>query len=257
MKQIKPQLVPGLHVAFVANFSGGCGASMLALETYATCRNSGIPAILATNDRSHDYPNMGHDLWHLPVISAGDPDPDQLHHLDDIADLVAVARTKRKFLIIDIKAGYAPAYRMLKVLRNSGIYRASSIAALLPVISGDFGNHGVSGAATALKALAKMRIHVDRGIIRTWPLPGEPAIPDISMLSPFPIWPAEHLQQHSRAMIHSGYWNIRQAKISQIFQRPERDRKAIAKVIAHFESAEKAIYGAIIAPITKTCQPYT
>lgn len=262
MKQINPKLLPGLHVAFVANFSGGCGGSMLALETYATCRNMGIPAILATNDRSHDYPNMGSDLWHLPVISAGDPDPDQLHHLDDIAYLVDEARAKRKFLVIDLKAGYAPAHRMLMVLRDNGIFRASSFAALVPVISGDFGNQGVCGAATALQALAKMRIHVDRGIIRTWPLPGEPALPDISTLEPFPIWSAEHLHQHTRAMIHHGYWNIRQAKISQIFQRPQRDRITVAKVIAHFESAQKSIYEAIIAPVTRsypgpipTCMP--
>lgn len=105
MKHIKHQLHPGLHIAIVANFSGGCGGSMLALETYATCKSNGIPAILATNDHSHVYQNMGSDLRRLPVIT-GELNQDQMHHLDDIKQLVVEARTKQKFLIIDIKAGY-------------------------------------------------------------------------------------------------------------------------------------------------------
>jgi len=248
MKQIKDRLIPGLHLAIVANFSGGCGGSMLALETYATCKSHGISALLATNDHSHVYQNLGSDLYRLPVIT-GEQGQDQMHHLDDIKQLIAEARAQNKFLIIDIKAGYASAHQMLSALRDSGAFESSTIAALLPVISGD---HGVCGAAIALKTMEDMGIKVDSGFIRMWTLPGNATRPDISELPQFPIWSVAQLPQHARVMINGGYWNVKLAKIQLIFQCPDLDRRTLHKLIAHFETTEKAIYDAIIAPITRS-----
>lgn len=248
MKQIKDRLIPGLHLAIVANFSGGSGGSMLALETYATCKSHGISALLATNDHSHVYQNLGSDLYRLPVIT-GEQGQDQMHHLDDIKQMVAGARVQNKFLIIDIKAGYASAHQMLSALRDSGAFESSTIAALLPVISGD---HGVRGAAIALKTMEDMGIKVDRGFIRMWTLPRNATRPDISALPQFPIWSVAQLPHHARVMIKRGYWNVRIAKIHLIFQCLDLNRRTLHKVIAHFDTAETAIYDAIIAPITKS-----
>ena len=248
MKQIKDQLIPGLHLAIVANFSGGCGGSMLALEAYAACKSLGIPALLATNDHSHVYQNMGSDLRRLPVIT-GEPGQDQMHYLDDIKQMVAEARARIKFLIVDIKAGYASAHRMLNALQDGGAFASSSVAALLPVISGD---HGVCGAAIALKTMEDMGIKVERGIIRMWTLPRSTTMPDIYELPQFPIWSVAHLPQHARVMINRGYWNVRLARIQLIFQCPALDRITLHTVIAHFDTAQSAIYDAIIAPITRS-----
>jgi len=248
MKQIKDQLIPGLHLAIVANFSGGCGGSMLALEAYAACKSHGIPALLATNDHSHVYENMGSDLRRLPVIT-GDHGQDEMHHLDDIKQLVAEARSHNKLLIVDIKSGYASAHRMLSALRVSGAFESSSVAALLPVISGEY---GVCGAAIALKTMEDMGIKVDRGIIRMWTRPRNATRPDISELPQFPIWSVAQLPQHARVMIDRGYWNVRLAKIQLIFQCPKLDRSTLYILIAHFDIAESAIYDAIIAPITRS-----
>lgn len=248
MKQPKHQLIPGLHLAIVANYSGGCGGSMLALEAYAACKSHGIPALLATNDHSHVYENMGSDLFRLPVIT-GEPGQDQMHHLDDIKQLVAEARTQNKFLIVDIKAGYASAHKMLNALRVSGAFESSSVAALLPVISRDY---GVCGAAIALQTMEDMGIKVDRGIIRMWTLPRDARMPDISELPQYPFWSVAQLPQHARVMINRGYWNVKLAKIILKFQSPDLDRSTLHKVIAHFDTAESVIYDAIIAPITRS-----
>lgn len=248
MKQTKHQLTPGLHLAIVANFSGGCGGSMLALETYATCKSHGISVILATNDHNHEYENLGSDLYRLPVIT-GEQGQDQMHHRDDIKQLVAEAKSQNRFLIVDIKAGYASAHQMLSALRDSGAFESSSVAVLLPVISSD---HGVRGAAIALETMVDMGIKVDRGIIRMWRLPRNTTRPDISTLPPFPMWSVSQLPQHARVMISRGHWNVRQAKIQMIFQCPDLDRNTLHKLIAHFNTADTAIYDAIIAPITRS-----
>ena len=247
MKQIKHQLLPGLHIAIVANFSGGCGGSLLALETYATCKAYGTPAILATNDHRHVYQYMDGDLRYLPEITE-EQDQDQIHHLSDIKQLVAEARSENKLLIIDIKAGYSPVHHMLNALRNSGAFESSSIAALLPVMHSEY---GVCGASIALKTMKNMGIKVDRGIIRIWRLPGNTTIPDISELPRFPTLTVAYLPQHALVMIHRGYWNSTLARIHLKFQCPDLDRRTLHKLIAHFEATQKTIYDAIIATITR------
>jgi len=247
MKHVNHQFLPGLHIAIIANFSGGCGGSLLALELYAALRSYKLNAILATNDHTHVYQNMGSDLRLLPVIS-GQKDQDEIHNLHDIKQLVTEARTKKTFLIIDIKAGYASAHQMLNALRDSGAFESSSVTALLPLISGD---HGVRGAEIALKTMANMGIKVKRGLIRMWTLPRNPGRPDISALPQFPMWTVAHLPQHALVMINRGYWNVREAKVYLKFQCPALDRGTLPKVIAHFEAAKEAMYDAIIRPITR------
>ena len=251
MKHKSRQLIPGLHIAIVSNFAGGSGGSMLALEVYATCLASGIGAIIATNDRSHDYSNMGYDLQYLPVICAGDTGQDQVRHLSYIKQLVAKARSLKKLLIVDFKAGYASAHQMLNALRDAGAFQSSSVAALVPAITGDY---GVRGSAVALRTMESMKISVDRGLIRMWTLPRDPKLPDIAALPPFPVWSVDQLTHHEKKMIHRGYWNSRRAAIYLIFQCPAQDRSSIPKVLAHFDAAKSAIYDAIIAPITKPIQ---
>ena len=220
---------------------------MLALEVYATCLASGIDAFLATTDRSQSY-TIGSNQQYLPVICAGDTGQDQVRHLRYIKQLVAMARSKKKLLIVDVKAGYASAHQMLSALRDAGAFQSSSVAALIPAITGDY---GVRGSAVALRTLENMKISVDRGIIRMWTIPRDPKLPSIAALPPFPIWSVDSYTPHAKAMIHRGFWNSRQALLYQKFQIPAQDRSALPNVLAHFDAAKSAIYEAIIAPITK------
>ena len=250
MKHKIRQLIPGLHIAIVSNFSGGSGGSMLALEVYATCLASGIGAIIATNDRSYNHPNigLGYDLQYLPVICAGDTDQDQVRHLSYIKQLVTKARSQKKLLIIDIKAGYASAHQMLNALRDGGAFQCSSLAALIPAVTGEY---GVRGSAVALQTMESMKISVDRGLIRMWTLPRDPKLPSIAALPQFPIWSVDTFNQHAKKLIHRGYWNRRHSLIYQRFQIPAQDRTVLPNVLAHFDAARSAIHSAIIAPITK------
>jgi len=134
-------------------------------------------------------------------------------------------------------------------LRVSGAFESSSVAALLPVISSDY---GVCGAINALKTMEDMGIKLDRGIIRMWTLPRNSTRPDISELPQFPVWSVAQLPPHARVMINRGYWNVRLARIHLIFQCPALDRSTLHTVIAHFDTAQSAIYDAIIAPITRS-----
>ena len=156
---MKHILTPGLHIAIVTNPLGGCGGSMFAWETFFTCVSKGIPAILATFDHWHLYPEkIGLALKRLWLPDSSNQFGDTPRNLETLANVCIEARTKSKFLIIDLKAGFSTDPAVLDVLKNSCLRDASSKAGLIPILP------AFSGAsAIAVEAFMKAGIYLKSG----------------------------------------------------------------------------------------------
>ncbi len=251
---MKRKLIPGLHLAMITNPSGGCGGSMFAWETYSTCISMGIPAILATFDHWHIYPEIGPALRRLSVPETSHQYHDTPPHLEDLADVCNEARANNLFLIIDFKAGFSSDSSVLEVLKRSGIRDATSKAGLIGIQPGFPG-----ASAIAVEAFWETGLYFDRGLFRYWEFTRHPIAPRIPKNSNFPLWNASWLSDGAVTLIHHGLRRPGEPTIHHLPDlltpqfRPSMPvfiRRTVEEAIDHINAAQKAIYEAILAPIT-------
>jgi hypothetical protein len=251
---MKRKLIPGLHLAMITNPSGGCGGSLFAWETYSTCISMGIPAILATFDHWHIYPEIGPALRRLSVPETSPQYHDTPPLLEDLADVCNEARANNLFLIIDFKAGFSSDSSVLEVLKRSGIRDAASKAGLVPIQPGYPG-----ASAISVEAFLETGIYFDRGLFRYWEFTRHPIAPRIPKNSNFPLWNASWLSDGAVTLIHHGLRRPGQPTIHHLpdlLTPPVSPsisafiRRMVEEAVDHMEAAKKAIYQAILAPIT-------
>jgi len=251
---MKRKLIPGLHLAMITNPSGGCGGSMFAWETYSTCISMGIPAILATFDQWHIYPEIGPALRRLSVPETSPQHHDTLPHLEDLAGVCNEAHANNLFLIIDFKAGFSSDSSVLEVLKRSGIRDATSKAGLIGIQPGFPG-----ASAIAVEAFWETGIYFDRGLFRYWEFTRHPIAPRIPKNSNFPLWNASWLSDGAVTLIHHGLRRPGQPTIHHlpVLLTPPVSpsisafiRRTVEEAVDHMEAAKEAIYQAILAPIT-------
>ncbi len=248
-------LTPGLHIAIVTNPLGGCGGSMFAWETYFTCVSMGIPAILATFDHWHLYPErIGLALKQLSLPDSSNQSGDTPRNLETLADVCIEARTESKFLIIDLKAGFSTDPAVLDVLKNSCLRDASSKAGLIPILP------AFSGAsAIAVEAFMKAGIYLDRGLFRHWEFTKDPIPPSVPKHPNFPVWNAPWLSDGAVTLLHHGLRRPGQQTIHLLPDLltphvspglPAFMRRTIEEAVSHMCAAKEAIYQSILEPIT-------
>ena len=251
MKRI---LTPGLHIAIVTNPLGGCGGSMFAWETYFTCSSMGIPAILATFDYWHIYPECGLALKRLSLPDSSNQYGDTPMHLETLADVCIEARTESKFLIIDLKAGFSADPAVLEVLKNSCLRDASSKAGLIPILPSYSGS-----SAIAVEAFIQAGIYFDRGLFRCWDFTRDPIPPRVPKHPNFPVWNASWLSDGAVTLLHHGLRRPGQQTIHLLPDLltphvcpgiPAFMRRTIEEAVSHMCAAKEAIYQSILSPIT-------
>ena len=227
---------------------------MFAWETYSTCISMGIPAILATFDQWHIYPEIGPALRRLSVPETSPQYHDTPPHLEDTADVCNEARAKNFFLIIDFKAGFSSDSSVLEVLKRSGIRDATSKAGLVPIQPGYPG-----ASAIAVEAFWETGIYLDRGLFRYWDFTRYPIPPRVPKNPNFPVWNASWLSDGAVTLIHHGLRRPGQPTIHHLPDlltsqfRPILSafvRRTVEEAVDHMEAAKEAIYQAILAPIT-------
>lgn len=251
---MKRKLTTGLHLAIITNSSGGCGGSMFAWECYFACLSIGIPAILATFDHWHIYPEIGPTLRRLSVPETSTQYLNTPPHLEDLADICNEARAKNQFLIIDFKAGFASDPSLLEVLKKSGIRDAASKAGLIPIQPGFS-----SASAIAVQAFWDTGIYLDRGLFRYWDLAQHPIPPHIPKNPNFTVWNASWLSDGALTLIHHG---LRRPGEPTIYHLPDLltpefrptisafIRSTVEEAVDHMDAARIEIYQSILAPIT-------
>ena len=251
---MKRKLIPGLHLAMITNPSGGCGGSMFAWETYATCMSIGIPVILATFDIWHLYPEIGPALRRLSVPETSTQYHDKPPLLEDLEDVCNEARAKNQFLIIDFNAGFTSDPAVLGVLKRSGIRDVSSKAGLIAIQPGCPG-----ASAIAVETFLEAGIYFDRGLFRYWDFTRYPIAPRVPKHPNFPVWNASWLSDGAITLIHHGLRRPGQPTIHHLPElltsqfRPILSafvRRTVEEAVDHMEAAKEAIYQAILAPIT-------
>ena len=252
---MKRKLIPGLHLAMITNPSGGCGGSMFAWETYSSCISMGIPAILATFDEWHIYPEIRPALRRITA-----PETSTKYHdtppplLEDLENVCNEARSKSQFLIIDFKAGFSSDSSVLDVLKRSAIRDATSKGALIAIQPGFPG-----ASAIAVEAFLEAGIYFDRGLFRYWDFTRYPIAPRVPKHPNFPVWNASWLSDGAITLIHHGLRRPGQPTIHHLPNlltsqfRPILSafvRRTVEEAVDHMEAAKEAIYQAILAPIT-------
>jgi len=214
----------------------------------------GIPAILATYDHWHIYPEIGPDLRRLSVPETSTQCRDTPPHLEDLADVCNEARYDSKFLIIDFKAGFTSDLSLLEELKKSGVCDATSKAGLIPIQPGCPG-----ASAIAVEAFWDTKIYFDRGLFRYWDFTPYPIPPRVPKNPNFPVWNASWLSDGAVTLIHFGLRRPGQQTIHHLPDlltpqfRPSISsfvRRAIEEAVDHMDDARKAIYQSILAPIT-------
>jgi len=250
------QLVDGLHIAIITSISR-FGGSMLASEVLAVSKRSGIPAILATFDHGHRYPNIGRPLRRIKMPWGRDSDISQHHTSYDLSQIFDEALATHKLVIIDVPAGFNLNHPMIEVIMNSNISDAYTVAALVPAIAGD---DDTCGASIAMRTLASTGIHFDRGLIRLRRITKASERTALSRLPTYPLWRPESLSGRAVELINQEVERVGNPSLSDLprlieIQASENlsvlDREPIQQAIAHFDAAEKAICQAVIAPIAK------
>jgi hypothetical protein len=229
---------------------------MFSLESYTICKKKGIPAILATFDHRRSYPNIGGDLRRLKVPGIKHLPQEHPYNFEDLSQVFDEARANHKFVIIDVTTGFGPNHPMFYVLRNSNIFEATSIAALVPIVAEDY---GTCGAEMALRAFTNFGMHCDRGLIRRFSHPGEPTSTNLSRLPAYPVWRTKYMSRATMELINQEIERVcnptlnhlprlHELKHSQLLTKSKSE--PIAEAIEHFDLAKKTIYQAILAPIT-------
>jgi len=230
---------------------------MFSWEVYSTCQSLGMPAILATFDHDRTYPESGSDLRRLEVLDTQIQSGANPLQLETLMDIAAEARSMRKFLVIDLKAGFPSNPEMLAVLRTGGLLEASSIAALIPLQPGYPSSWG---SAIAVDVFQSIGLHFDRGLFRYWDFTWDLTPPAIPKNPKFPVWTAPWLSQRAIALINHGLQRAGQPTIHLVpglsisllrKSLPNIDQGPLLQAIEHLDAAKKAIYDAILAPISK------
>jgi len=251
---MRNQLINGLHLAIVTNRHGGYGGSIFAIETFTVCKQLGIPAILTTFDHQRSYPDIGPDLRQLNIPGVTS-NRGQVNAFEDLTQVFAEAQAIHKFVIIDFPTGYSTNHPMFEVLKNS-VALAATTAALVPILSGD---NDISGATTAIQQFTNIGICFDRGLIRRWTFHGDPSPTDMSRLPNYPLWRAGGLSMRARNFINQEVQRVgnpafnalpRLCEIQATGIKPCSDAAPLQESVDHLESAKKAIFKAILAPIT-------
>lgn len=249
-------LCPGLHIAIVTNISGGYGGSMFSLESYVICKKNGIPAILATFDHRRSYPNIGGDFRRIKLPGIKPSTPEQNSNIDNLSQVLDEARANHKFLIIDVPTGFSANHPMFSVLRNSSIFEANTISALVPILAEDY---GTCGAEMALRTFTNFGIHFNRGLIRRWALDASSSPADVSRLPNFPVWRTNCLSPRAIDLVNqeaqrvgnptlNHLLRLNELQANKIF--PSTDHGPMKEAITHIEGARKAIFKTILAPIS-------
>lgn len=254
--QPKHQLRTGLHVAIVTSPYRGCGGSMLAWEAYIVCGLSGIPAILATFDHQHQYPDIGSDLRRIVQPVAPFPCQKESALPNKLIQIAEEAQTQNKFLIIDAPAGFDAEHSMFEAIQNAGIPRASSIAALMPVHPSEPGSWGAALSTTPFREIG---IWFDQGLFRFWDAGRHTSLPNLS-LPKFPMWKAAFLSRHAIQLIHQRNWHFNQQLViagpikamPQDFEHLLAESPALYELSSHIEAARKAVFNSILSPISVT-----
>jgi hypothetical protein len=251
---MKLQLIPGLHFAIITNPLGGCGGSMFAWEAYFTCSSMGIPAILATFDYWHIYPECGPALKRISVPDISNQCRDIPSNLEDLEDVCFEARSESKFLIIDLKAGFSTDPAVLEVLKNSCLRDASSKAGLIPILP------SYSGAsAIAVEAFIQAGIYFDRGLFRFWDFSRDPIPPSVPKHPNFPVWNASWLSDGAMTLLQHGLRHPGQQTIHLLADMstphscvgiPDFISRTIEEAVNHMSAAKEAIYQSLLDPIT-------
>lgn len=252
---MKHILTPGLHIAIITNPLGGCGGSMFAWETYFTCVSMGIPAILATFDHWHLYPEtIGLALKRLSLPDSSNQFGDTPGNLENLADVCIEARSEGKFLIIDLKAGFSTDPTVLEVLKNSCLRDASSKAGLIPVLPSYS-----AASAIAVEAFIQAGIYFDRGLFRYWDFTRDLIPPRVPKHPNFPVWNASWLSDSAVTLLRHGLRRPGQQTIHLLPDLltphiipgiPACIRRTIEEAVNHMRAAKEAIYQSILAPIT-------
>ncbi|MEO8614826.1 MAG: hypothetical protein ABI600_06780 [Luteolibacter sp.] len=250
----KHTLRTGFHVAVVTSRYAGCGGSMLAWETYVACGLSGIPAILATFDHQHRYPDIGSDLRRLGEPGVTFPGENESALPDELIRIAEEAQAENKFLIIDVPAGFDADHPMFEAIQNAGIPRASSIAALMPVHPSEPGSWGAALSTTSFREIG---IWFDQGLFRFWDSHRLTPLPNLS-LPKFPMWKAAYLSRQVIQLIHQRNWHFDQQHViaepmktmPQDFAQFLTESPAQYELSTHIEAARKAIFHSILSPIS-------
>ena len=254
---MRNKLINGLHLAIVTNSHGGFGGSMFGVETFAVCKQLGVPAIFATYDHQRSYPAIGPDLRRLNIPGLITSTRRHANAFEDLAAVFAEAQAIRKLVIIDIPAAFSTNHPMFEELKNSGVLAATTTAALVPVLSGD---NGISGASTAIRQFTDLGIRFGRGLIRRWTLHGDPSPTDMSRLPNYPLWRAASLSMRAQELIHQEIQRVgnpalhtlpRLCELQALGEVSTFDKSPIQEAIDHLVSARTAIFNTILAPITK------
>ena len=227
---------------------------MFAWETYSTCISIGIPAILATFDHWHTYPEIGPNLRQLSAPETSTQYLDTPPYLEDLADICNEARAKNQFLIIDFKAGFSSDPSVLEELKKTNICDASSKAGLIAI------RPGYSGAsAIAVEAFVEAGIYLDRGLFRSWKLDRDPIPLHVPKHPNFPVWNASWLSDGAITLIQHGLRRPGEPTVYQLSDllTPEFSpslsafvRRTVEEAVDHMEAANEVIYQSILAPIT-------
>ena len=250
-------LFPGLHVAIVTNISGGYGGSMFALESYAICRKSGIPAILASFDLRRAYPNIGGDLRRLKAPGIRHLPQEHPYNFDDLSQVFDEARANHKFVIIDVPAGFCANHPMFGVLMNSGIHDVTSISSLVPIMAEDY---GTCGAEMAMRTFTNSGIRFNRGLFRRWALHASSSPANLSRLPNYPVWRANCLSRRAIDLVMQETQRVGNPALNHLPRLielqannslPSTDHSPLQEAITHLEGARKAIFKTILAPISR------
>jgi len=230
---------------------------MFALESYAICRKAGIPAIIASFDHRRAYPLIGGDLRRLKNPGVKCLHQDEHCHFEDLSQVFDEARANHKFVIIDVPAGFSANHPMFGVLMNSGIHDVTSIAALVPIMAGDY---GTCGAEMAMRTFTNSGIHFSRGLFRHWALHGAPSSANISRLPNYPVWRAKCLSRRAIDLVTQETQRVGNPALNHLPRLIElqansnsqrMDQGPLEEAITHLEGARKAIFKTILAPISR------
>ncbi|WP_411825361.1 hypothetical protein [Luteolibacter sp. AS25] len=152
-------LKKGLHVAIVTSTRPGYGGSLLAFETYISCKISGIPAILATYDVTKAYPSIGSDLRRLATNGGQAEGGSTSQTPESLILLIAEAKENNAMLIIDIKSGNEGEAALNEVAEVISLTGADTIIGLVPAL------HGMD---TEFRKLDMLNISFTSVMLRYW-----------------------------------------------------------------------------------------
>lgn len=152
-------LKKGLHAAIVTSTRPGYGGSLLAFETYISCKISGIPAILATYDVTKAYPSIGSDLRLLETDGSQAHGGPTSQTPESLISLIAEAKENNAMLIIDIKSGNEGETALNEVAEVISLTGADTIIGLVPAL------HGMD---TEFRKLDMLNISFTSIMLRYW-----------------------------------------------------------------------------------------